>query len=56
MYRIAYETVQLLLGATTIMFRVNSNRYLPQIPAISLSELSEKQLQTELEGNVFIVH
>ena len=42
--------------ATTGLFAVNSNRFLPRLPAISLSEQSDKQSQTELERNDFLVH
>ena len=49
-------TVQLHPDVTTDMLTVNVNRQLPKNPAISLPELTNKHLQTELERNAFHMH
>ena len=36
--------------------KLNANRYLPKNPAISVSELTNKHLKTELERNSSVVH
>jgi len=48
--------VQLHPDVTPDMFSVNAKRYLPRNPAISASELTNKQLLKDLERNAFVVH
>ena len=43
------------LDVTTDMLKLNAKRYLAKYLTISVSELTNKQLQTDLERNVFVV-
>ena len=43
----------MLPDAGRVLFAVNINRYLPKLPAISVSQLNDKQLQKEHEKNAF---
>jgi hypothetical protein len=48
MYCTAQKSVQLLPHATTVLFKVNAKRILPELPTICVCQQTDKHLRTEL--------